>query len=71
MEEMRSRLGDEKKILFVVMGNDPDWNRASLPADGAVWFPNSRDASVDLCLFSRMNHTIITTGSYGWFSSLL
>ncbi|CAH1780351.1 unnamed protein product [Owenia fusiformis] len=69
MEYFKSR---HKNIVFVVCSNDIKWSRENLSNNNnSIYFVDSGRDEVDLCILSRCNHSIISTGSYGWWGAWL
>ena len=63
------------RVQFVVASNDIRWCRAYIrpseldPDRVSVTFSEGHTAGEDLALLASCNHTIITTGTYGWWAA--
>lgn len=59
-------------LKFLILGDDYDWNIQNIGAapDITVLQP-SKTAAIDLCMLSKCNHTIVTTGTFGWWAAFL
>lgn len=60
-----------KKLIFIILGDDYNWNIENVPKvdNIKVMKPNIR--TVDMCILSMCNHTIISTGTFGYWSAFL
>ncbi|GAB1610061.1 galactoside 2-alpha-L-fucosyltransferase 2-like [Argonauta hians] len=58
------------RILFVVCTNDLQWTRKYLTQPN-VFIVENTTREVDMAIMASCNHTIITVGSYGWWSGWL
>ena len=64
-------------VCFVVCSNDIGWCRGNvglseqLSANHSVVFSEHNDRVTDLAILSKCNHSIITLGTYGWWSAYL
>jgi len=64
-----------KRVQFVVASNDIRWCQGNIsPPDWApdrvnVTFSTGHTAGEDFALLASCNHTIITTGTYGWWAA--
>ncbi|XP_074641145.1 galactoside 2-alpha-L-fucosyltransferase Sec1-like [Tubulanus polymorphus] len=59
-----------ENALFIVCSDDTDWCEQNLNVRD-VFFSPTKNPSVDLAILSSCNHSIITTGSFGWWSAWL
>lgn len=57
--------------LFLVVGNDHKWNLNNSLQRNNVIVLKPRSPYLDLCILSRCNHTIISSGSFGWWAAYL
>lgn len=57
--------------LFIVLGDDYEWNKQNSPKQQNVVVLKPQSPYVDLCILSRSNHTIISTGTFGWWAAYL
>lgn len=62
------------KCLFIVFTGpskkDQEWRKENVKGPDIVFAPlNNRD--VDMCALSKCNHTVMTVGSFGWWSAWL
>lgn len=62
---------DRRKLIFLVLGNDYHWNKKYLLKQSNVIFLKPRSSAVDLCVLSKCNHIIFTTGTFGWWAAYL
>lgn len=62
-------------LVFVVCSDDIDWTKQNFPPptdnSSVVVFSEKRDAAQDMALLAACNHSIITVGTYGWWSAYL
>ena len=59
-------------IIFVVTSDDKKWDKQYVKSRRhIVVFPPHKSASLDLCILSKCNHTIITAGTFGWWAAFL
>ena len=56
--------------LFVVVSDDKRWCKTNLAGKDVV-VSQSNDAIVDLAIMTLCNHTIITSGTFGWWGGWL
>ncbi|XP_052092534.1 galactoside alpha-(1,2)-fucosyltransferase 2-like [Mytilus californianus] len=59
-----------QNIIFIVASNDMPWAKKYMPSDISVEFIQNSDV-VDMATLASCNHTIITVGSFGWWSGWL
>ncbi|XP_064609840.1 galactoside alpha-(1,2)-fucosyltransferase 2-like [Liolophura sinensis] len=67
MDHFRSKY---KSVMFIVCSNDMEWTKETLPHQVST-FITGQEAEVDIAILSLCNHTIMTVGSYGWWSAWL
>lgn len=60
-----------KTIIFLILGNDYPWNVKNAPKAKNLIVLEPQDRTVDLCIVSRCNHTIISAGTFGWWAAFL
>lgn len=58
-------------LQFLILGNDYEWNLANVPNRNNVLVLKTNTAEVDLCILSRCNGSIVSTGTYGWWGAYL
>ncbi|XP_014779627.1 galactoside alpha-(1,2)-fucosyltransferase 2 isoform X2 [Octopus bimaculoides] len=58
------------RILFLVCTNDMEWAKRYLHKKN-VYFVENQPREVDMALMASCNHTIMTVGSFGWWSAWL
>ncbi|XP_076436367.1 galactoside alpha-(1,2)-fucosyltransferase 1-like isoform X1 [Babylonia areolata] len=57
-------------VTFVVLSQDPDWFRVQVTSAGDVIMQSlSATPEVDMELLSRMDHLIISVGTFSWWSA--
>ena len=62
----------KKETMFVVATNDPTWTKTHvLPLRENVYLSPFTSPVDDLCLLASCNDSIITGGSYGWWSAYM
>ncbi len=72
VDHFRKKFRKRHKCLrFVILGNDYNWNLANTPNGTDVVVLKSGPAPVDLCVLSKCNHSIISTGSFGFWAAYL
>ena len=59
-----------KNVGFVVASDDIRWCKEKLQGDDVV-FSEGLSSAVDLSVLSLCNHTVMTTGTFGWWASYL
>lgn len=59
-----------KHLLFLVVSDDLNWCRSSIKGDD-VRFVATGSAGSDMALLSQCNHSVISTGSFGWWGAYL
>ncbi|XP_067654027.1 galactoside alpha-(1,2)-fucosyltransferase 1-like [Haliotis asinina] len=67
MAYFRNRL---KEPLFVVCSDDMNWSKTHLGSESDVVFVHANQ-NFDLATLSSCNHSIISTGTYGWWGAWL
>ena len=62
-----------KNVVFIVCTDDVGWCEKNVaPLDPRVVIPRRfKSAGVDLAILSRCQHTIMTTGTFGWWGAWL
>ena len=73
MDKMDTLLSnDSKPSVFIVTSDDITWCRSVIQRKNrTVIFSTSRNEGVDLALLANCDHTIITTGTYGWWGAYI
>lgn len=61
----------EKTLIFLVLGNDYEWNLKNAPIRKNLVVVKPKSRTLDLCILSKCNHTILSTGTYGWWAAFL
>ncbi|VDP21359.1 unnamed protein product [Soboliphyme baturini] len=61
----------DRRIVFIVAGNDFQWNTNHVNASADVYVLKPISAAVDMCILSLCDHIIYSSGSYGWWSAFL
>ncbi len=61
-----------KHIIFAVVSKEKHWTRGHVKSEEhlVVHSPHT-SSSLDLCILSRCNHTVMTTGAFGWWAAFL
>ncbi|XP_064609556.1 galactoside alpha-(1,2)-fucosyltransferase 2-like [Liolophura sinensis] len=59
-----------RSVMFIVCSNDMGWTKEKLPHQVST-FITGQEAEVDMAILSLCNHTVMTVGSYGWWSAFL
>lgn len=59
-----------KHLLFLVVSDDLNWCRSNIK-DSDVRFVATGSAGSDLAFLSQCNHSVISTGSFGWWGAYL
>lgn len=57
-------------VLFVVCSDDIEWSRQNIVGDNIVYSDSASDI-IDLAILSQCDHSIMSTGSFGWWGSWL
>lgn len=57
--------------LFIVSSDDMAWCRSNLNKQNVAFVNNNNPPEVDMAILTQCNHTIVTTGSYGWWIAWL
>ncbi len=61
-----------KNVIFVVCSDDKKWSRNNVKSQtDHVAYSFHGTASLDLCILSKCNHTIMTVGTFGWWAAWL
>ncbi|XP_074657872.1 galactoside alpha-(1,2)-fucosyltransferase 1-like isoform X1 [Tubulanus polymorphus] len=58
-------------IVFVVCSNDIVWCKNNVGLADRTIYSEGHDQITDMAILSKCNHTILTTGSFGFFSAFL
>ena len=58
-------------VHFIICSDDIHWCRANIKSGSDVSFSNSGDYRFDFVLLSQCDHSIMTVGTFGWWSSWL
>ncbi|XP_060064994.1 galactoside alpha-(1,2)-fucosyltransferase 2-like [Ylistrum balloti] len=56
---------------FIVCSNDITWSRKALGRYSDVYFAEGNTPETDMALLTMTNHTIMTVGTFGWWSAFL
>ena len=74
----RSEETRRKSLIFVVCSDDPGWAKATIGkiavkvhTDVRFVFSDGASPGFDMCLLSRCQSLIISTGSFGWWAAWL
>lgn len=60
------------KLLFLILGNDYEWNLNHAPNQTNVIVVKPSDKpALDMCLLTKCNHSIISTGTFSWWVGFL
>ena len=59
-----------KDAFFVVLSDDQKWCKDNINGSDVIFSP-FKEPIVDMAILSLCNHTIITSGSYGWWGAWL
>jgi len=69
------RWKESHDVVFVVSSDDIEWCREKLSSqNGAsrhVVFVSTRDALIDMAVLAQCRHSIISVGTFGWWSAWL
>lgn len=66
-----TRYSNHSCIFFIIIGDDYNWNLQNSPKRHNIIVFKPRTQYIDLCVLSRCNHTIISSGTYGWWAAYL
>lgn len=69
MDYMRKKFAD-KNLNFLVVSDDFDWTSNYLKGPDIAIVPRHH-AYIDLAILSMCNHSIVTTGTFGWWGAWL
>lgn len=64
----------DQKLNFILLGEDFDWNLKNFqkfPEFEKKILPPNKNPAVDLCVLSKCDHVIMTTGTFGWWGGYL
>ncbi len=67
----KTRHKDSPCLKFLIYGNDYDWNRAQVKEDRNVIVMKLSSPAVDMCVLSSCNHTMMSTGTFGFWAAFL
>ena len=59
-----------KNVLFIVCSDDIQWCKDNIVGGNIVYSQTESDV-IDLAILSHCNHTIMSTGSFGWWGAWL
>ncbi|XP_063442618.1 galactoside 2-alpha-L-fucosyltransferase SEC1-like [Mytilus trossulus] len=57
--------------FFIFASDDIAWCKANFNKPNTAFTTQRNSAAVDMAILSQCNHSIITTGTYGWWSAWL
>lgn len=60
-----------KNPVFIVCSNDIPWARTTFEKYHDVYYSEGNKPETDMALLSLTNHTIMTVGTFGWWSAFL
>jgi len=68
MRHMRENL-QNRTIKFLMFGDDFEWNSRNFgnSSEFEIILMKGGSPPVDMCILSRCNHIIISTGTFGWW----
>ena len=58
-------------VKFVCFSDDIEWCKEAFNFVDDMWFSNTDDPYMDLCLMSMCDHNIIANSSYSWWAAWL
>uniref|UniRef100_A0A915CPL0 L-Fucosyltransferase n=1 Tax=Ditylenchus dipsaci TaxID=166011 RepID=A0A915CPL0_9BILA len=63
----------DQKLIFVVSSDDINWARRNIVSKtkGEVFYLRSKHREIDLATLVQCNHTIISTGTFSWWTAYL
>jgi galactoside 2-L-fucosyltransferase 1/2 len=67
----RSWFNSSDCLVFIFAGNDLGWNYENIPPAEDTFIIQSPSAAVDMCVLTMCNHTIMTSGTFGWWAGYL
>lgn len=62
---------DFKDVLFVVGSDDLKWCKENMKDEDTVFIPPGNSPEMDIAILTNCNHTVVTVGSYGWWTAWL
>lgn len=62
---------DFKDVLFVVGSDDLKWCKENMKDEDIVFIPPGNSPEMDIAILTNCNHTVVTVGSYGWWTAWL
>lgn len=60
-------------IVYILMGSEPKWNYfvSKNITDNKIFIEKNETASVDLCILTKCDHMIMSSGTFGWWGGFL
>ena len=58
-------------VIFLFVSNDMRWAKQNVKAGKDMFFIEGHSAEIDMCIIAHCNHTVMTVGTFGWFSAFL
>lgn len=59
-----------QNLTYVIVSDDIEWCRQNVRSSRLTFYSSNED-TVDLAILARCNHTIMTTGTFGWWGAWL
>lgn len=59
------------RLIFLLLGSDYNWTNQHFGNLSDVLILKAEKPEDDLCLLSFCNHSVITVGTFGWWSAML
>lgn len=56
-------------VVFIVSSDDMAWCKSNLNKQNVAFIIHKNPPEIDMAVLSNCNHTIISTGSYGWWTA--
>lgn len=60
---------NHSNVLFIVGADEMDWCQENMKGDDIRFIKPGNRAEVDIAIMMRCNHTLMTVGSYGWWTA--
>ena len=60
-----------KDVFFILCTNDLQWSRDNLDDSPDVYYSTNKDGHLDLAILAKMDHMIISAGSFSWWAGYL
>jgi galactoside 2-L-fucosyltransferase 1/2 len=61
-----------QNVLFIVCSDDSSWAKSHVQTgEEPVVFSPFSEPELDMCLMSKCNHTIMSTGTFSWWAAWL